>query len=229
MSMSDISSRLIDIQSRMTTACTECGRDPSEVRLLAVSKTKPIHLIEDAISAGQDDFGENYLQDALPKTEALPKATWHFIGAIQSNKTRDIANHFDWVHSVASEKVARRLSEQRDPALGPLKVLIQVNTSDEEQKSGVSPEQALPLAKYLANLDNLVAAGLMTIPAASEDPSQQRQPFKLLRETRDHIVDAAGLPDFQHLSMGMTGDFETAITEGATWIRIGTAIFGSRS
>ncbi|MBO6566750.1 MAG: YggS family pyridoxal phosphate-dependent enzyme [Pseudomonadales bacterium] len=227
--MTDITARLADLQSRVATACTQCGRDPSEVRLLAVSKTKPLDLIEDAIAAGQDDFGENYLQDALPKTEALPKATWHFIGAIQSNKTRDIANHFDWVHSVASEKVARRLSEQRDPALGPLKVLIQVNTSQESQKSGVAPEQALPLAKYLANLDNLVAAGLMTIPAASEDPSQQRRPFQMLRETRDHIVDTAGLPDFQHLSMGMTGDFETAITEGSTWIRIGTAIFGSRS
>lgn len=227
--MSDISSRLADIRKRIETTCQHCARDPAEVHLLAVSKTKPISLVEEAHRAGQQDFGENYLQDALPKTQGLASATWHFIGAIQSNKTRDIANHFDWVHSVSSEKVARRLSEQRAPELGPLKVLIQVNTSQEHQKSGVNPDKALSIARFVAEQQNLEPAGLMTIPAASADAELQRQPFKVLRETRDHIRDTTGIEGFQHLSMGMTGDFEVAITEGATWIRIGTAIFGSRS
>jgi len=227
--MPDISSRLADIRKRIETACRHCNRDPGEVHLLAVSKTKPISLVEEAHRAGQQDFGENYLQDALPKTRQLASATWHFIGAIQSNKTRDIANHFDWVHSVASEKVARRLSEQRDPGLGPLKVLIQVNTSQENQKNGVSPDEALPIARFIAGQENLEPVGLMTIPAASDDAELQSQPFRLLREIRDQVREATGIEGFEHLSMGMTGDFEAAITEGATWIRIGTAIFGSRS
>ena len=227
--MSDISSRLADIRNRIEIACQGCGRNPAEVHLLAVSKTKPISLVEKAHRAGQQDFGENYLQDALPKAQALASATWHFIGAIQSNKTRDIANHFDWVHSVSSEKVARRLSEQRDPQLGPLKVLIQVNTSGEEQKGGVSPDKALTITRFIAEQQNLEPMGLMTIPAASDNAEEQREPFRLLRETRDQIRNATGIEGFVHLSMGMTGDFEVAITEGATWIRIGTAIFGSRS
>ena len=210
-------------------ACQASDRHPREVSLLAVSKTRPPAMIQATLAAGQQDFGENYLQDALPKVRALPAATWHFIGAIQSNKTRDIANHFDWVHSLATEKAARRLSEQRDAARGLLKVLIQVNTSAESRKGGVSPEDALPLAKYLAGLPNLRPAGLMTIPAVSDDPEEQRKPFRLLREIRDHIRRAASLPEFRHLSMGMSGDFEAAIAEGATWIRIGTAIFGTRS
>ncbi len=227
--MSDIAKQLSNIRNRIETACRNCNRDPSEVHLLAVSKTKPISMIEQAHSAGQQDFGENYLQDSLPKTRALPTATWHFIGAIQSNKTRDIANHFDWVHSVASNKVARRLSEQRDPGLAPLKVLVQVNTSGEDQKGGVPPEAALDLVRYMRDLPNIEPVGLMTIPAAAGDPEQQKAPFRLLRETRDRVVESTSLPGFQHLSMGMTGDFEAAIAEGATWIRIGTAIFGSRT
>ena len=227
--MSDIATHLSDIRNRLEAACQSCGRDPNEVGLLAVSKTKPTSMIEQALAAGQQDFGENYLQDALPKITALPTATWHFIGAIQSNKTKDIANHFDWVHSLATEKVARRISGQRDPQRGDLKVLVQVNTSAENRKSGVSPEAALALVKYLAVLPNLQPVGLMTIPAAAENPEAQRKPFQLLREIRDHIRRVASLPEFQHLSMGMTDDFEVAIAEGATWIRIGTAIFGTRS
>lgn len=227
--MSDISSQITQIRSRIDAACKANGREPEDVRLLAVSKTKPVSMVKEAMRAGQIDFGENYLQDALAKTEVLPDASWHFIGAIQSNKTREIANHFDWVHSVASEKVARRLSEQRDPGKKPLKLLVQVNTSRETQKSGVSPDAALDLVKYMAGLANIEPVGLMTIPAASSGTSTQQRPFRELREILEQIQKDISDAGFRELSMGMTGDFEAAIAEGATWIRIGTAIFGSRT
>jgi pyridoxal phosphate enzyme (YggS family) len=198
-----------------------------------------------AAAAGQRHFGENYLQEAVDKiarvkemAPALPygdveadSLVWHFIGPLQSNKTRAVAEHFDWVHSVEREKVARRLSEQRPAQLPPLNVCIQVNVSGEQTKSGVTPEQALPLAAVIAGLPNLRLRGLMSIPEATDDISLQRQRFARLRSLLQQLNQArtASQPALDTLSMGMSADMEAAILEGATMVRIGTAIFGSRT
>ncbi len=216
------------VTKRIHEACKQHDRAPADVRLLAVSKTKPPSAVAAAMAAGQQHFGENYLQDALPKIEALPDAIWHFIGHIQSNKTRVIANQFDWVHTVSSTKVARRLSEQRDPDRGPLKALIQVNISHEENKSGVSAAEAGPLAAFCATCENLDPVGLMAIPAKSEGTKEQRLVFRQLADLCSEISTNQSLPRFTELSMGMSGDLEAAIAEGATWVRIGTDIFGAR-
>ena len=226
--MTDIADKLDGIHERINRVCGETGRDPSEVHLLAVSKAQGLDMIREAWQCGQAHFGENYLQEALQKTEALPQATWHFIGAIQSNKARHIANNFDWVHSVSSLKVARRLSDRRDPARGDLKLLIQVNASGEGTRSGIAAEEACALAEDIGALPRVKLRGLMTIPEASIEEAAQRQRFSRLRELRDSIRDKLRLEDFDQLSMGMTGDFPAAIMEGATWVRIGTAIFGPR-
>ncbi len=226
--MTDIADRLDDIHQRINQVCGEAGRDPSEVHLLAVSKAQGLDKIREAWQCGQAHFGENYLQEALQKIEALPRARWHFIGAIQGNKTRHIANNFDWVHSVSSLKVARRLSDQRDSARGDLNLLMQVNTSGEDAKSGIAAEEACALAGNIEALPRIRLRGLMTIPEASIEEAAQRQRFGRLRALRDSIRDRLRLEDFDQLSMGMTGDFPAAIMEGATWVRIGTAIFGSR-
>ena len=226
--MIDIVSHLAHLHQRIDAHCRKAGRDPADVRLLAVSKMQPVTLVEKALAAGQKDFGENRLQEALARVSAVPQARWHFIGAIQSNKTRDIAASFDWVHSLASGKAARRLAEQRDPMRGPMQTLIQVNTSGEAQKNGVMPEEVAALAEEVARLPNLDLVGLMTLPAISKDPQEQCLPFRLLREIRDQVRSQLCMESLTHLSMGMTGDFEAAIAEGATWIRIGTAIFGTR-
>ena len=225
--MSSIPERLVEVNQRIQAACDKAGRARESVGLLAVSKTQPVDAVKEAMVAGQSSFGENYLQDALPKVAGCPDADWHFIGAIQSRKTSDIAASFNWVHSVASLKVARRLSDQREPSLGKLKLLLQVNLSGETSKSGLTPEAAEALVPELLSLPNLALRGFMTIPEATPDASLLRSRFRSLRELRDHISSALSieLPD---LSMGMTGDFPIAIEEGATWIRIGTAIFGPR-
>jgi len=225
--MSSIPQRLAEVNRLIQAACDKAGRARESVGLLAVSKTQPVAAVKEAMAAGQSSFGENYLQDALAKVAHCPDADWHFIGAIQSRKTSDIAASFDWVHSVASLKVARRLSDQREPALGELKMLLQVNLSGETSKSGLTAEAAEALVPEILALPNLTLRGFMTIPEATPDAALLRSRFRSLRELRDHVINTQGieLPD---LSMGMTGDFPIAIEEGATWIRIGTAVFGPR-
>lgn len=205
------------------------ARTPDSVQLLAVSKTHPTGLIIEACQAGQKHFGENYLQEALEKIDALKtyQLTWHFIGPVQSNKTRLIAENFHWVHSVDRLKIARRLSEQRAKTLPPLNILLQVNISHEDSKAGVSLDELNTLASACNELDNIVLAGLMAIPSPVNEFEQQRESFHALREARDRLINQ-GITDCQHLSMGMSNDFEAAIAEGATFIRIGTGIFGAR-
>lgn len=205
------------------------ARQPGAVQLLAVSKTRPIEDIQASFAEDQYHFGENYLQDALSKIENMPKSAikWHFIGPIQSNKTRQIAAHFDWVHTIDRIKVAQRLSEQRLPEQKPLNICIQVNVSGESSKSGVNIEEALPLARQISQLPNICLRGLMTIPAATHNFELQRQAFRLLRELKEEI-ESQGI-ELDTLSMGMSSDMEAAIAEGSTMVRIGTAIFGARN
>ncbi|MDY6978455.1 MAG: YggS family pyridoxal phosphate-dependent enzyme [Pseudomonadota bacterium] len=227
--MNSIAQRLEQVRARITQAEQEAGRPPGSVRLLAVSKTRPVDDLRAALGAGQTCFGENYLQDALPKIAELASEPieWHYIGPLQSNKTREIAEQFAWVHSVDRLKIARRLSEQRPPDRPPLNVCLQINTSGEASKSGIAPEEALELARAIAELPRLHLRGLMTIPAPAKDFEQQRRPFRQLRELYEQL-NAEGLA-LDILSMGMTGDLEAAIAEGSTMVRIGTAIFGARA
>ena len=213
---------------RIERAAAAAGRDPASVQLLAVSKTWPAACVEEAFRAGQHAFGENQEQEATPKIAALAHLPieWHFIGPIQSNKTRPIAEQFAWVHSLEREKVARRLSEQRPDGLPPLMVCVQVNVSEETTKSGVSPADALALARFVAKLPRLRLRGLMTIPAPSDDEAVRRSQFRRLRELCDDLR-SRGLA-LDTLSMGMSDDLEAAVMEGATLVRVGTAIFGTR-
>jgi PLP dependent protein len=213
-------------------AAAQHGRNPASVLLLAVSKTFGAEAVIDAADAGQIAFGENYLQEALDKQQAVKTLRpdlaleWHFIGPIQSNKTRPIAEHFAWAHAVDREKIARRLSEQRPPDLPPLNVCLQVNVSGEDSKSGVTPTEVLALAQAVATLPGLQLRGLMAIPEPAEDVESQRKPFALLRALQQQLTEA-GIPT-DTLSMGMSADMDAAIAEGATIVRIGTAIFGKR-
>lgn len=231
--MSLISDNLQAVRADLAADALNAGRDPQHINLLAVSKTFGADAVVDAVRAGQHCFGENYLQEALDKMQAvhalLPDVTleWHFIGPIQSNKTRQIAENFSWVHSVDREKIAARLSEQRPEGMPPLNVCLQVNISAEASKSGVLPSDALPLAKRIANLKGLHLRGLMAVPEASEDPLVQRAAFSRLRELKQQI-EAQGIP-LDTLSMGMSGDMNAAIAEGSTMVRIGSAIFGKRT
>ena len=201
------------------------GREPATVGLLAVSKTQPAAAIRDAFAAGLRDFGENYLQEALEKQAALTDLPliWHFIGPIQSNKTRPIAEHFDWVHSVDRLKIAQRLSDQRPAHLPALNICLQVNVSGEDSKSGCSPEELTALARAVVALPNLRLRGLMAIPEPTDDVAAQHAAFARLRQLRDELA-----LNLDTLSMGMSHDLEAAIAEGATWVRIGTALFGAR-
>ena len=226
--MSEISKRLVLLQRQVRQACIFSGRNIEDVNILAVTKSQPTSSISAALEAGQHHFGENYLQEALPKLTSAPSPNWHFIGAIQSNKTKDIAQNFDWVHSVDSLKVAKRLSDQRPMCLNPLKVMIQINISEESGKAGLPPEATLKLASEITALPNLCLQGLMVIPALSDSFEKQRQYFRNTREIRDYIAEILGI-QLPHLSMGMTDDFKAAIIEGSTWIRIGKAIFGPRT
>ena len=226
--MSSIAERLARVHARIHAAAEAAGRDAADIRLLAVSKTRPVADVEAALAAGQRAFGESYVQDALPKIAAIgARAEWHFIGPVQSNKTRAIAEHFDWVQSVDRLKIARRLSEQRPPGRAPLQICLQVNVSRDPAKAGVDPDEVGALARAVAELPNLRLRGLMTIPARSEDPDRQREPFRRLRELYE-TLQTQGLA-LDTLSMGMSADLEAAIAEGATLVRIGTAIFGPRN
>ena len=226
--MHDVGAALSTVRARIGELERRYRREPGSVALLAVSKTKPPEAVQAAITAGQQAFGENHLQDAMTKVEALAGSgvSWHFIGAVQSNKTRPIATHFDWVHGIEREKIAARLSAQRPAGREPLDVCIEVNVSGEGTKSGVPPAEVEPLARIIRELAGLRLRGLMAIPRPSADFESQRVPFRLLREILDDL-NAKDL-GLDTLSMGMTGDLEAAVAEGATMVRIGTAIFGPR-
>jgi pyridoxal phosphate enzyme (YggS family) len=223
-----IADNITKLTDRMRLATEINGRDATSVTLLAVSKTQPGSAIRIAAASGITNLGENYLQEALDKMTVLADLPlcWHFIGPIQSNKTRSIAEHFDWVHSVDRLKIARRLSEQRPAEMPPLQVCLQLNISGESSKSGVSPEALAQLAAAVDELPALRLRGLMAIPAASTDIAVQRRSFAQLR----HCLEAlqATLPGLDTLSMGMSADLESAIAEGATIVRIGTGVFGPR-
>jgi pyridoxal phosphate enzyme (YggS family) len=228
----NLQANLRALHERITKAARAAGRDPSSVRLLAVSKAFPATVIAEAARAGQRAFGENYVQEALAKMEELVDSgdqplEWHFIGPIQSNKTRAIAQAFDWVQSVDRLKIAERLAEQRPANLPPLNLLLQVNVSGEASKAGVAPDQLSQLAAAVAHLPRLRLRGLMTIPAPEADVARQRSAFartnKLFRQLREDGLKV------DVLSMGMSDDLEAAIAEGATMVRIGTAIFGARA
>ncbi|MBD8721912.1 YggS family pyridoxal phosphate-dependent enzyme [Oxalobacteraceae sp. CFBP 13708] len=230
--MSIIAGNLQAVEATITDAVKASERTRSDVQLLAVSKTFPAQTVLDAMAAGQLAFGENYLQEALDKiasvAQAQPDAAveWHFIGPIQSNKTRPIAASFAWVHTVDRLKIAQRLSEQRPPELGPLNICLQVNISGEASKSGASPEELPALAREVAQLPNLRLRGLMAIPEPTTDVAEQRATFARVRALFDALR-ADGL-ELDTLSMGMSGDLAPAIAEGATIVRVGSAIFGKR-
>lgn len=223
-----IADKLDQTRQRIADFARQYGRSPEAVRLLAVSKGQPAEALRQAWEAGQTEFGENYLQEALAKIQTLQALaiTWHFIGAIQSNKTRDIARHFDWVHSIDRLNIAQRLSEQRPDDLPPLNVCLQINISDEASKSSIRLHEASELARAVAQLPRLKLRGLMALPQASTDFTEQRRNFAPLRETLLTLQQQGLMLDT--LSMGMSGDMEAAIAEGATLVRIGTAIFGER-
>ncbi|WBS03896.1 YggS family pyridoxal phosphate-dependent enzyme [Pseudoduganella sp. SL102] len=239
--MSGIPERLQAVENAIVAACAEARRPPAAVRLLAVSKTFGADAVLAAVEAGQRAFGENYVQEGVDKIRAVAAAlpavlpnmspdarlAWHFIGPIQSNKTRPIAEHFDWVHTVEREKIAARLSEQRPPALGPLNVCVQVNISGEASKSGAVPADVAALAEAVARLPNLRLRGLMAIPEPAADLAAQRAPFAAMRTLFEQLRANFG-PDFDTLSMGMSADMRAAILEGATIVRVGSAIFGAR-
>lgn len=226
--MTTIINALQAVRARIARAAQQAGRDPASVTLLAVSKTFGAAAIREACQGGQRAFGESYAQEAVAKMAQLADLDleWHFIGPIQSNKTRLIAERFAWVHSVDRDKIARRLSEQRPNGMPPLNVCVEVNVSGEAAKSGVAPEAAEALARQVACLPRLKLRGLMTIPAPSADVAVQRAQFRLLRELLERL-NAAGMA-LDTLSMGMSADLEAAILEGATIVRVGSAIFGAR-
>jgi len=227
-----IAENISKIRLAIGQAAAQHGRNPASVLLLAVSKTFGAEAVIDAANAGQNAFGENYLQEALDKQQAVQTLRpdlaleWHFIGPIQSNKTRPLAEHFAWAHAVDREKIARRLSEQRPSNLPPLNICLQVNVSGESSKSGVAPTEVLALAQAVATLPGLRLRGLMAIPEPAEDVESQRKPFALLRALQRQLTEAGISTDT--LSMGMSADMDAAIAEGATIVRIGTAIFGKR-
>ena len=227
-----ISNQLAAVRHSIDQSCRTAGRDSASVMLLAVSKTFGADAVIVAADAGQVAFGENYLQEAVNKIAEVQMLRpelhleWHFIGPIQSNKTRTIAENFSWVHAVDREKIAQRLSEQRPENLPPLNICLQVNVSGESSKSGVSPEELPSLAKAVVGLPNIRLRGLMAIPEPEADLAKQRAPFALLRELQQQLASMGIQTDT--LSMGLSGDMQAAIAEGATMVRIGTAIFGKR-
>ena len=226
--MSTIESNLQAVRARIAAAAKAAGRESRDVALLAVSKTFAAAEVRVAYAAGQREFGENYVQEAMEKIAALSALplVWHFIGPIQSNKTRAIAEQFHWVHSVAREKIALRLAEARPQALGPLDICLQVNVSGEASKSGVAPGEVRQLAETVRALPRLRLRGLMAVPEPSGDVESQRRRFRDLRLLLEQL-NAAGF-GLDTLSMGMSQDLEAAVMEGATIVRIGTAIFGER-
>lgn len=229
--MTMIGDKLQQVQARIVTACTAAGRDPASVRLLAVSKTFPAESLREAHAAGQRAFGENYIQEGVGKIEALadlrPDIEWHCIGPLQSNKTRPVAEHFDWVHSVDRLKIAERLSAQRPAHLPVLQICLQVNVDGGANKSGVPPADALALARAVAGLPRLRLRGLMAIPEPASGFEAQRALFMRATGVFEELR-AAGL-DVDTLSLGMSADLEAAIAAGSTMVRVGTALFGGRA
>ncbi|MDR9466951.1 YggS family pyridoxal phosphate-dependent enzyme [Marinospirillum sp.] len=230
MLQSVIAQHIAKVRQQVEQACHKFARNPIQVKILAVSKKQPATAIREAAATGQKAFGENYLQEGLQKQQELADLDleWHFVGPIQSNKTRDLAENFAWVHTLDRFKVARRLSEQRPEKLPPLQVLIQVNISDEASKSGVAASDALVLAEQVMVLPHLELRGLMCIPAATDDYQQQRATFAQMAALQKRLQAAFPAARLDTLSMGMSGDLEAAIAEGSTLVRIGTAIFGAR-
>ncbi|APE31042.1 YggS family pyridoxal phosphate enzyme [Halomonas aestuarii] len=227
-----LSESLTAVRARLEEALRAAGRPADDARLLAVSKTKPAELIREAWHEGQREFGENYVQEALDKQAELADLdpiVWHFIGPLQSNKTRDVAEHFSWVHSVDRERIARRLNDQRPEALGPLDICLQVNISDEASKSGLSLDELPALAEAVLSMPRLRLRGLMAIPAPAEGLAAQRAPFARLREALEGLRERFPEAPLDTLSMGMSDDLEAAVLEGATLVRLGTAIFGARA
>lgn len=227
--MTTIAANLQAVRARIGSACVAAGRVAGEIHLLAVSKTWPAPALREVFACGQTAFGESYVQEALPKQEELKDLPleWHFIGPLQSNKTRPVAENFAWVHAVERLKIAERLSAQRPAQLPPLNICLQVNVSGEASKSGCAPGDVPALAGAIAALPNLRLRGLMAIPEPTEDTALQRRRFASLRQLRDEL-NANGLA-LDTLSMGMSHDLEAAIMEGANIVRIGTAIFGQRN
>ncbi len=229
--MPTITDNLHQVYRQIHDAAVQAGRDPADIRLLAASKGQPADALRTCYREGQRHFGENYLQEALDKQQALQDLAdicWHFIGPIQTNKTRKIAEQFDWVHSVDRPRVVERLSAQRPTEKGPLNICIQVNIDEEQSKAGVCPSELEALARMIMTLPNLRLRGLMAIPRNQDNIEQQRQPFAVLAKLLRELQHSTHLPTLDTLSMGMSNDLQAAITEGATIVRIGTAIFGPR-
>ncbi|MCX7061275.1 MAG: YggS family pyridoxal phosphate-dependent enzyme [Gammaproteobacteria bacterium] len=233
--MNTVSDRLTDIRRRLAAACIRAGRPLDDVQLIAVSKTFDADAVAEVVELGQFAFGESYMREALDKiglAETLcgERLVWHFIGPIQGNKCRALAGAFAWAHGVDRLKIAERLSELRADDLPPLDICVQVNVSGEASKGGVAPQEAAALCAEIAGLPRLRLRGLMCIPAPVDDPDEARPAFRMLRELRD-VIRSAGAVDaalFDQLSMGMSDDFEVAIEEGATMVRVGSALFGAR-
>ena len=227
--MSTIQHNYQSVTQRLQQACADCGRDPASVRLLAVSKPKPAAMVEAVYQLGQRAFGENYVQDGMDKITALSHLDdieWHFIGPLQSNKTRIVAEHFHWLETLDREKIARRLNDQRPQSMPPLKVLLQVNISGEAQKSGLLAQDVLPLADSIAGMEQLSLQGLMCIPEHTDDDERLAQQFRDMKTLSQQLQETH--PGARVLSMGMSGDLELAIACGSTEVRIGTDIFGAR-
>lgn len=223
--MTDIKENLKKVHERVVKAADLAGRDPREITVMAVTKRHPVAVIRQAIAAGQRHFGENFLQEAVDKIDQLgPGPVWHFIGQVQSNKTRRIAQSFSWVHTVDRVKIAQRLSEHRPPELGPLNICLQIKLAEEAGKGGIDPNQIDSVWRKLDQLPGIRVRGLMCIPPPSLDPKQQRHYFSQLQE----LFKLNGDDSWDTLSMGMSGDLESAVAEGATIVRVGTAIFGPR-
>jgi len=229
--MDELSSRYQGVSERITQAVLQAGREPHSVQLLAVSKTFPADVVAVVAALGQRHFGENYVQEGVEKIAALkslPGLVWHCIGPLQSNKTRFVAEHFDWVHSVDRLKIAQRLSEQRPAHLPPLQVCLQVNIDGGPTKAGVAPSDALALAQAVGALPRLVLRGVMTIPDAVDGFEAQLAVHVQAKRLFDELQTALGLPHFDTLSMGMSADLEAAIQAGSSMVRVGTAVFGAR-
>lgn len=229
--MNDIAHNLAQVRDKISSAAKRCGRAPEEVTLLAVSKTKPASAIAEAITAGQRAFGENYVQEGVEKIRhfqelGTPDLQWHFIGPLQSNKSRLVAEHFDWCHTIDRLKIATRLSEQRPAHLSPLNILIQINISDEQSKSGILLSELDTLAAEVSRLPNLQLRGLMAIPAPETSYDRQFAVAQQMAQAFAHLK--TDYPQIDTLSLGMTNDMEAAIAAGSTMVRIGTAIFGAR-
>lgn len=233
--MTTIASKLQSVYAQISDACQKCGRQPTEVALLAVSKTFPAEAVREAALAGQRAFGENYIQEAVDKMAAVramadvPELQWHCIGPIQSNKTRLVAEHFDWAHTVDRDKIAQRLNDQRPDGLAPLQVCIQVNVDGGVSKSGCSPDEAVALARVIAQMPRLCLRGVMSIPDLQADDAAMlavhRQVVAVFARIRDSVP---GLAQWDTISLGMTADMHTAIAAGSTLVRVGSGIFGAR-